>query len=203
MPGRNVVKDYVADSYYHIYNRGVNKNDIFLDKQDRIIFLRLLKRYLGDETEKKQNHSTYPNYNNELELLAFCLMNNHFHLFVYQESETAIADFMKSLSVAYSMYFNKKYKRVGAVFQQRYRGVRITDEWQYLHISRYIHMNPRDYENYEWSSLPYYLKKKNASWVKPKRILELFDENKYLSFLREYDDRREELTSFKDQLANN
>lgn len=202
MPGRNVTKEYAAESFYHIYNRGVNKNNVFLDHQDRITFLRLLKRYLGKKTEKKKNSEIYPNYCNEIELLAFCLMNNHFHLFVYQEPETAIAHFMKSLTVAYSMYFNKKYKRVGAVFQQRYRGVRVTDDSQYLHISRYIHMNPKDYENYEWSSLPYYLDRKHSDWVKPERIVKFFNKNEYLAFLREYADRRDELTSIKDQLAN-
>lgn len=202
MPGRNVVKEYVPESYYHIYNRGVNKNNIFLDRQDRIVFLGLIKRYLGDDLEKKPNREPYPNYQKDIQLLAFCLMNNHFHFFVYQESQTAIIDFMKSLSVAYSMYFNKRYKRVGAVFQQRYRAVRITNDAQLLHLSRYIHMNPQNYELYEWSSLPYYLNQKNASWIKPGRVLELFNGSDYLSFLREYQDRREELAEFKEQLAN-
>jgi putative transposase len=202
MPGRNVVKEYVPESYYHIYNRGVNKNNIFLDRQDRIVFLGLLKRYLGDEIEKKLNRKPYPNYQKEVELLAYCLMNNHFHFFIYQESEAAIINLMKSLSVAYSMYFNKRYKRVGAVFQQRYRAVRITSDSQLLHVSRYIHMNPKEYEEYEWSSLRYYLGERSASWVKPSRILKLFDDKKYLAFLKEYDNRREELSLFKDQLAN-
>lgn len=203
MPGRNVVKEYVADSYYHIYNRGVNKNNIFVDHKDRIVFIGLLKRYLGDEVEKRPNREFYPNYHGKIELLAFCLMNNHFHLFVYQESEIAIIELMKSISVAYSMYFNKRYKRVGAVFQQRYRAVRITSDSQLLHLSRYIHMNPKNYESYEWSSLPYYLDQRSSSWLAPSRIIELFDTKKsYLEFLKEYESRREELSEFKEYLAN-
>lgn len=202
MPGRNVVKEYVPKSYYHIYNRGVNKNNIFLDKQDRVVFLGLLKRYLGDDAEKKANREPYPNYGNDVQLLAYCLMNNHFHFFVYQESNMGIANFMKSLTVAYSMYFNRRYKRVGAVFQQRYRGVRITDDSQFLHISRYIHMNPQNYEQYEWSSLPYYLNQKTASWIKPEVVLDDFDKKTYLRFLKEYDSRRKELDAYKQQLAN-
>lgn len=203
MPGRNVVKEYLEESYYHIYNRGVNKNNIFLDRQDRIVFLGLLKRYLGDEVDKKPNRSLYPNYQKDLQLLAYCLMNNHFHFFVFQQSNMAIADFMKSLTVAYSMYFNKRYNRVGAVFQQRYRAVRITNDWQLLHLSRYIHMNPRNYVDYEWSSLAYYLGNRQASWIKPDRINELFGETDYLEFLKEYEDRRDELAAFKEFLANN
>ena len=202
MPGRNVVKEYVPKSYYHIYNRGVNKNNIFLDKQDRVVFLGLLKRYLGDDAEKKANREPYPNYGNDVQLLAYCLMNNHFHFFVYQESNMGIANFMKSLTVAYSMYFNRRYKRVGAVFQQRYRGVRITDDSQFLHISRYIHMNPQNYEQYEWSSLPYYLNQKTASWIKPEVVLDDFDKKTYLRFLKAYDSRRKELDAYKQQLAN-
>lgn len=204
MPGRNVVKEYVPESYYHIYNRGVNKNNIFLDRKDRIVFLGLLKRYLGDELEKKPNRETYVNYNGQVELLAYCLMNNHFHLFVYQESQTVITDLMKSLTVAYSMYFNKKYKRVGAVFQQRFRAVLVCNDFHLLHLSRYIHMNPQNYETYEWSSLPYYLSRKTASWVKPVKILDLFDKDKedYLDFLKEYDNKRGELAEFKELLAN-
>ena len=202
MPGRNVVKEYIPESYYHIYNRGVNKNNIFLDRQDRIVFLSLIKRYLSDEIEKKPNREIYPNYHKNIELLAYCLMNNHFHFFIYQDSATTIADFMKSLTVAYSMYFNKRYKRIGAVFQQRYRAVRIDNDGQLLHISRYIHMNPRNYESYEWSSLPHYLNQKTSSWLKPNKVLELFDGKDYLSFLKEYDDHRQELESFKEFLAN-
>lgn len=202
MPGRNVVKEYVPESYYHIYNRGVNKNNIFHDRRDRIVFLSLLKRYLGDEVEKKPNREPYPNYTGQIELLAYCLMNNHFHLFIYQETSTAITDLMKSISVAYSMYFNKRYKRVGAVFQQRYRAVRILNDAQFLHISRYIHMNPQNYQTYEWSSLPYYLNTKAASWVKPGKVLQTFNDESYLNFLKEYDDSRAELASFKIMLAN-
>ncbi len=203
MPGRNVVKEYVPESYYHIYNRGVNKNNIFLDRQDRIVFLGLIKRYLGDEVEKKPNREPYPSYKDEVDLLAYCLMNNHFHFFIFQETETAITNFMKSITVAYSMYFNKRYKRVGAVFQQRYRAVRITSDAQLLHVSRYIHMNPQNYETYEWSSLPYYLNNRQANWIKPDKILELFDDKVlYLDFLKEYENRREELAEFKEQLAN-
>ena len=204
MPGRNVVKEYVPESYYHIYNRGVNKNNIFLDQKDRVVFLGLIKRYLSNKAEKKPNRQAYPNYHQDIELLAFCLMNNHFHFFVFQESSTAITDFMKSLSVAYSMYFNKRYNRVGAVFQQRYRAVRIVSDSQLLHVSRYIHMNPQNYESYKWSSLPYFLNQKKADWIQPDKVLELFDKNNadYMEFLREYENRREELALFKDQLAN-
>src|SRR3990172_1101527 len=107
MPSRNVYKDYVAESYYHIYNRGVNRRAIFTNNHDYTVFLGLLKRYLGKDAERKPNRTYHPNFYRQSELLAFCLMKNHFHLFIYQHEETVIAQLMKSLSVAYSMYFNQ------------------------------------------------------------------------------------------------
>lgn len=204
MPGRNTVKEYVTESYYHIYNRGVNKNEIFLDDQDRNVFLGLLKRYLGSEVEKKPNRTNHPNYSSKLELLAFCLMNNHFHLFLYQNDDaSAIASLMKSVGVAYGMYFNERYRRVGPIFQQRYSAVRIMGDAHYEHISRYIHMNPKQYKTYEWSSLPYYVGQRSADWVRPERIISTFPSaQSYLEFLDEYAEKREEIEAYKSELAN-
>lgn len=202
MPAANIYKDYVAESYYHIYNRGVNKQDIFLDKDDLVVFLGLLKRYFGAKSETKLNRVAHRNYYEQIELLAFCLMGNHFHLLVYQHDKFAIRDVMKSIGVAYGMYFNKRYKRVGPVFQQRYRAVRVEYDPQLLHISRYVHMNPHVYKSYKWSSLPYYLGAKSASWVRPGRILELFEGQDYLDFLKDYEGKREELKLLKSDLAD-
>jgi len=202
MPVKNVYKEYVPQSYYHIYNRGVNKADIFHDDKDYAVFLSLLKRYLDDEIEKRPNREPYPNYHNQIELLAFCLMKNHFHLFIYQQSAESITEFMKSLSVAYSMYFNKQHKRAGPLFQQRYKAVRITDDSQLLHITRYIHMNPKEYRHHKWSSLPYYDGTKKTTWVRPDKILELFEGQDYVAFLNDYEARRQELSVIKDSLAD-
>lgn len=201
MPIRNVNKEYVADNYYHIYNRGVNKADIFRDRRDYLYFLNLLKRYLGKETLRRKDHALYPNFHNQVELLAYCLMPNHFHLFIYQHDAEAIKNLMKSLGVAYGMYFNKRYKRLGPLFQQTYKAVRITDDGQLLHITRYIHMNPTNYRSYEWTSLPYYIGNKHATWLRPARLRDLFDGD-YLQFLKEYEGRRAELKSIKEELAN-
>jgi putative transposase len=202
MPSRNIYKEYVAESFYHIYNRGVNKAPIFLDDQDREVFIGLLKRYLGKDAETRSNREPHPNYHDQIELLAFCLMKNHFHLCIYQHTEQAIKSLMKSLSVAYSMYFNKRYKRIGPIFQQRYRAVRIMDDSQLLHISRYIHMNPLDYRSFAWSSLPYYLRERSAAWMRPERIIDLFEGTHYLDFLAEYENRRDELNTLKAELAD-
>lgn len=203
MPGKNIIKDYLEESYYHIYNRGVAKGIVFKDEQDYTVYLSLLKRYLGVNVEKNVNRVEHPNYRKELELLAFCLMPNHFHLFIYQHKAEAMTDFMRSLSTSYSMYFNRRYKRVGPVFQQRYKAVRITDDSQLLHITRYIHLNADSYNNYEWSSYPYYLGDKQSDWLRPGRVLELFkDEKDYASFVDDYKDEHDEIEELKSELAD-
>jgi putative transposase len=205
MPARNIYKIYTVDTYYHIYNRGVNKEPVFRDDQDYAVFLQLLKRYLDPSarTERQGNGALYPCYDDELNLVAYCLMRNHFHLFIYQYSDTGMKKLMRSLTVAYSMYFNKKYKRVGPVFQQRYRAVRIDDDAQLLHITRYIHLNPKHYASYKWSSYLNYAGERYQRWLKPHRILELFSYNprKYVEFVDDFKDKHDELELLKEELA--
>lgn len=199
MPARNVVKVYAEDSYYHVYNRGVSKQTIFRDDQDYEVFLSLLRRYLDPEAAiKMANRVQYRSYSNDVALMCYCLMPNHFHLLLHQNSAHGMPDLLKSLTVSYSMYFNKKYRRTGALFQQRYRAVRIGDDGYFAHISRYIHMNPKDYYAWKWSSLDYYVGNKHSGWL---RYDELPDVGDYRVFLDEYADRRDELEALKSELA--
>ncbi|QQS17911.1 transposase [Candidatus Saccharibacteria bacterium] len=102
---------------------------------------------MGLRASRRQNGSKYENFDGRLDILAYCLMPNHFHFFIYQYDEKAMYEFFKRITVSYSMYFNERYKRVGPVFQQRYRASLIYSDEYFLHISRYIHLNPR-----EWAS---------------------------------------------------
>lgn len=202
MPSKNIVKEYAPDSYYHIYNRGVNKRLIFRDDQDYAVFLNILKRHLSDEVIKDNFGREYDNFGSEIELLAFCLMPNHFHMFIYQsENWRALEALMRRVVTAYSMYFNKKYKRVGHLFQDSYKASRIDDEAYLQHISRYIHLNPVNYKDYEWSSYKTYTGKVDYKWVKPKRILDIFNStNEYISFIdnfKDYKETEEALSRFR------
>ena len=201
MPAKNINKVYLSDSYYHIYNRGVNKEKIFRDEQDFEVFLGILKRYF-DPKSRRENRATYPDYSDQLDILAYCLMPNHFHLFIYQKEPSGMTNLLKSTCVSYGMYFNKKYKRVGPIFQQRYKAVLIDNDAQLLHISRYIHLNPDDYYHWPWSSLPYYLGSKHSQWLRPDRVLALHEQmGSYRDFLDDYKRRRDELSALKDHLA--
>lgn len=193
MPSRNTVREYDAPAYYHIYNRGAGGTTIFRDAQDKRKFLSLLERYLDD------SDTVYPTF--DIELLAYCVMGNHYHLLLFQENEPSeITRLMRSVSTAYSMYYNSKYKNKGHVFQSVFRASRITEEPYLAHISRYIHLNPETYLTYRWSSLPYYLDTEAPAWLHPKRVLDM-SPVEYKQFLRDYEDRRKVLKEIKQQLA--
>lgn len=217
MPAKNIQKQYLEEGCYHIYNRGVEKRIIFKDDQDYNVFLRYLKEYLSPkDKDALLNQLTDPNLsarernkilktlqlNNffgEVTLFAYCLMPNHFHLFIKQKKSTSIDTFMQSLATRYSMYFNRKYIRVGPLFQARYKALLISNEEQFLHLSRYIHRQdtmqgptlqpPTDRQP---SSLPEYLGQRKTEWVQPEEILSFFSKTNpklsYEAFVKQVDD---------------
>lgn len=204
MPGRNIVKIYGAEQFYHIYSRGVAKQDIFKDKHDYLFYISLLKRYLSDKPAKSRRHGEYPHFGKRLDLLAYCLMPNHIHLLIYQKDPTAMAEFMKSLMTSYGMYFNRRNNRVGPVFQSRYRASNIASENYMQHISRYIHLNPSDWEHYPYSSLRYYSLNASGEWIKPNFVIQLFKKSSdYKNFLKDYKDHKAMLEEIKWELADN
>lgn len=191
MPIRNTIKEYDAPAYYHIYNRGAGRHTIFKDNEDNQKFLSLLSRYLGHEKPSNAHGYKYTTY--DLELLAYCLMGNHFHLFVYQPSdERTISKYMQSVLTAYTMYFNRKYHTEGRLFQSVFKASRITSEAHFDHITRYIHMNPKKYAHYQWSSLSAYLGSPCPPWLTPGRVMTMSPES-YLRFLDGYKQRRDDL----------
>ena len=204
MPAKNALKEYHENGYYHLYNRGVNKGLVFSDDQDYKTFLYYLKVYLCSEELQVEYLKLYPsrklkNYCERLKLLAYCLIPNHFHLLVWQKDAEAINYFMRSLTVKYAMYFNKKYKRIGPLFQGVYKAVRVENESQLIYLSKYIHRNPivltsgRVLEVYKYSSYQNYLGLFGQEWVKRDEILDYFSKtklaNSYKSFVEEMDER--------------
>lgn len=191
MAKKNSRKVYAKDSFYHIYNRGVEKRKIFECDQDYKVFLGYLKKYLSPPPNSQEislhnalqdpvllaNPRPTKNYHKEIDLLAFCLMPNHFHLLIKQNDETSIKEFLHSLTLRYSMYFNKAYDRVGPLFQGRYKAVIVNTDPQLLHLTRYIHLNPkkltRDLHNW-YSSYSDYIGLTSTSWIKPSFVLKFF-----------------------------
>lgn len=200
MPAKNSVKQYNVESYYHVYNRGTGKQPIFLDAQDKRKFLSLLERHLDSGRQViRSDGQPYDVY--ELELISYCLMNNHFHLLLYQFDDIeAITKLLRSVSTAYTMYFNFRYKRHGHLFQGIFKASRIQNESYLKHISRYIHLNPRTYRTYTWSSLPEFIQRRSTPWIHPERILDMTPEQ-YLAFLEDYEQKKEVLEIIKHELA--
>ena len=175
-------------------------------QQDSIqcqVFLHFLKRYLTKPSESPDQVG--PRWRSDLydkiKLIAYCLMNNHFHLMIKQSTKEATTDFMRALADSYVRYFNEKYERVGSLFQGRFKAVLIDTEPYLLHLSRYIHLNPiepnvsnesnqsnevgprrrsdlekdlRKIRNHSFSSYQEYLGNRKTEWIHPEEILSFF-----------------------------
>lgn len=168
------------------------------------MFLGLFKRYLSNKPCISKARRTYPWYGERLSLISYSLMTNHIHLFVHQQDQNALPEFMKSLLASYSMYFNKTHGRVGPLFQSKYRAVRIDNQSYFEHISRYIHLNPKDWKDYPYSSLVHYRSNNTPEWLNSSTVLEIFENNisNYIAFLANYVETKEELDELKWQLAD-
>lgn len=180
MPGRNAVKKYVSDGYYHVYNHGVGNMLIFKDEGDYATFLYLLEEYLC----RRKLKNTRKSYYNKVFLLSFCLLDNHFHFLLKQSEERVIDRFMKSLITSYVLRYNKKYYSRGRLFESVYRARLLENENDLINVSKYIHMNPDplSYENslrYPYSSLREYIDSEksrlNINFVSKNDILLYFN----------------------------
>jgi len=223
MPGKNTLKIYVEKGFYHVYNRGVNKLPIFLDEQDYRVFLFYMDLYLLPKEQpieriKRNNNLTEDeknkriaklmflnNFYGKVEILCYILMPNHFHFLLRQTSKNDMELFLKSLLTKYAQYFNKKYHRVGHLFQGRYKAIFINKEEYLLHLSRYIHLNAKEIlkENqklidYQWSSYPDYIKGTGPEWLKKEYILSYFKNirgygfSSYQGFVEGYKEKSKE-----------
>lgn len=204
MPSRNTVRLDTANTYYHVYSRGINKQAIFSEPQDKDYFLYLLSRHLSvAQVVSKKNGYTYAHLRGEIELLAYCIMDNHFHLLVYQDKINALAKLMKSVMVAYTAYYNTTYGHIGPIFNGRYKSSRIYDDQYLLHISRYIHLNPRSWKRYPHSSLKHILKTTEPEWLQSEKLLSLHPNRKaYLTFVADYEDYKHTLDAIKRDMKN-
>jgi putative transposase len=166
--GRPVRIEY-AGALYHITSRGNERKKIFLDVEDRIRFMNLLREY----------HDRYG-----IRIHSYVLMDNHYHLIL----ETPMGNLLKvmhGINGGYTGYFNRKYKRVGHLFQGRYKAILVEKESYLVPLSRYVHLNPvraglaRRPEGYRWSSYRGYIgKEKEEDWMEYGWVLSQFAETR-------------------------
>lgn len=213
MPAKNSVKVFVQGGYYHIYNRGVAKQDIFREERDYKMFLSFLKEYLlplehpdfikiDRISSRRKPQSCF----GVVQLLAYCLMPNHFHLLVKNIAERGIEKFMRNLCTSYSGYFNRMYDRVGPLFQGIYKAVLVESDEQLVYVSKYIHRNPSELltkdqplQKYPYASYSNYLGQRNQDWLVTQEILAFFSTNfphqDYRYFVEELEKFPEDITS--------
>mgnify|MGYP000265307631 CR=1 FL=1 len=202
MPGRNTIKVYVADSYYHLYNRGWNRTELFLDNEDYGYFEFLLSRHLSPEIVKDKQGREYPHHYPIIHLNAYCLMPNHFHLLTYQTDESGIKKLASSVLTAYTMYFNKKYRRRGPLFENTYKAVRVDNDEYLMHITRYIHLNHKRYTSWPFSSYRDYIRTPRT-WIDPEPILGLYtSKSAYKEFVDDYESEQRTREAIKSEMAN-
>ena len=145
--------------------RGNAKQDIFLDKQDYSKFIKEICK-----TKEKYQY----------ELYVYCLMTNHLHLIVYDKNEK-LSKILQSLTISYSSYWNRKYERVGHIFQNRFLSKNVETKEYLRNLTRYIHQNPYKagigkMEEYQWSSYKEYMEKETI--IEKKQIWALFNQDK-------------------------
>lgn len=200
--------NFVEGEYYHIYNRGVEKRNIFLDNNDYWRFLTLLLAFQGKayipQISRIITYVKNQEFNNELfkeilanrttELVCFCLMPNHFHFILKEIKKNGISNFMQRLCNGYAKYFNTKNGRAGHLFGGPFKSIHI-DKNEYLnHLSVYIHLNPRELLKWRgkeikfpWSSFQDYAQTNRwGSFLNSDIIIDQFRNTKeYQSFVRE------------------
>ncbi|MFH1170818.1 MAG: transposase [Candidatus Vogelbacteria bacterium] len=182
--------------YYHILNRGNDKQNIFRDDRDRIRFLFLLLYLQGKESFPNAGRVvthfvqhrvfniepkivTKITKEKHIELISFALMPNHFHLILGEKIEGGIAHYMQRLLNAYTKFFNIRYKRSGHLLQGPYRAIHLEDNEQLLYTSAYVHRNCRTLtgwknreELYPWSSLQDYIIKNRWGDLLDKKLIQ-------------------------------
>lgn len=204
--------EFGIDEYYHLYNRGNNKQKIFLDKRDWVRFLFLVLYFQSPSTASFNNIGRPVSHfiknssfnvsqkivdklleNKYAELVAFALMENHFHLIVKENKKDGISRYMQRVLNSYTKYFNAKYGYSGHLFQGPFKSVHVKSNEQLLHLSAYIHRNPREIkewknkeEEYFWSSYQDYIKKNRWGDLLQNQIIsgQFTNQTEYKNFVK-------------------
>jgi putative transposase len=193
-------KQFGEGAYYHIYNRSNNKEKIFLCKEDFNFFLLKLKQNLFPDKILSRMRSLP---SNSFSLVCYCLMPNHYHLLIRQNTDIPTSKLLQRICTSYSMYFNKKYQKSGHVFQAKFKQVTIDTDKYLLWLCAYIHQNPavagivKSPVEYQWSSYGEFIKSDiNSDLCQKSIILDQFKNS--LEFAKFVDDSYKIIRERKD-----
>lgn len=182
---RNLV--FVPEEYYHCYSRGTEKRRIFLDKADYKRFIHLLfvcnsenKIHLSDYAERSFAEIFEIDRGETLvDIGAYCLMPNHFHLLLKEKKDGNLSLFMQKLMTGYTMYFNKRYERTGSLFESSFKAQHLDEDRYLKYIFSYIHLNPVKLIDPKWRETGV----KNIAQTK--KFLHQYEYSSYLDYMEE------------------
>ena len=183
-------KNFYPGGFFHIYNRGHNKNSIFKDEEDYYFILARTRQILG--LQKSPSKWINPLPSNSFAILSYCLMPNHFHFLIHQKTNVSISKLMGKLCTSYSIFFNKKYNQIGSLFQDQFKAKLVDYDSYLLHLSAYIHKNPKAPYKWSHSSFYDYLGNRNDHLVDKNLILKMVGgQSKYKDFVDDYNSEEE------------
>ena len=171
--------------YYHIYNRGVEKRKIFLEKNDYTRFTKMLRLANGEKPVVFRLVQGMPLDKVDVgervtAIGAYVLMPNHFHILARETKENGLSSFMEKLTTSYSMYFNKKYERVGSLFQGRFKAEHIDSDEYLKYLLSYTHLNPIKLYQPSWKEEGLYDSKQ------AEKFLNQYQYSSYLDYVEKY-----------------
>ncbi|MBI3443688.1 transposase [Candidatus Woesebacteria bacterium] len=210
----------VTNEIYHIYNRSVAQQPIFRNIWENNRYLNLIDYYRFLNTPLRFSYynrlridqresilkSLYKENDIRIEIYSFSIMPNHYHILAKQVNENGISDFIRYIQDSYAKYLNKKTDRFGALFQSPFKAVRIEKEEQFIHVARYIHLNPltsyllkepKELNTYIWNSWIDYVTGKPRAFVETGRLLSLVPKNKLEEFTFNQLDYQRKLENIK------
>jgi len=183
------------EEFYHIYNRGNDKREIFIEEKDYIRFLTAMREFNRVNPIGSLSYVTRSGRTAKalavrplVRIICYCLLGNHYHFILQQLEEGGISNYMKKLNGGHTWYFNFRYKKSGSLFQGKYKAIHIKSNEYLQYLSAYINANPEIHkvalaENYKWSSYQEFLGKRKGNLPDKKIILNEF---KNVEEYREY-----------------
>jgi putative transposase len=175
---------FVSGEYYHIYNRGNSKQKIFHDKWDYFYFIKLL--YVLNQKDNKQlrdqAHDVFISHKDDNPLVAigaYVLMPNHFHILITQPEEGSVSKYMQKVCTGYVMYYNKKYKRSGSLFEGKFKSQHAKNDIYLKYLFSYIHLNPIKLIDKNWK------KRGIKNMQKTFNFLDSYEYSSYFDYINE------------------
>lgn len=189
--------EFAPGETFHVFTRGVESRNIFTNYKDRDRFIKLMLHCL--DPNNRESFSRAVKFKRQIkitkegeglvDIIGYCLMPNHFHLLLKENIKGGISSYMHKLLNSYAKYFNISQERTGSLFDHPFKAVLIVSDDQFLHVSRYIHLNPyvagltKNIFGYKWSSLQEYISNADENTCHTQLIESIMGQEEHKSFI--------------------